>query len=280
MDINYFQSTVAEAREILVVLPREVSFDSVAAGLALAHSLTSYGKKVNIFCPSPMLVEFNRLVGVHRVSDKLGERNLTITLRDYQANNIERVSYDIENGEMKLTIIPKEGVPSPGQEQVALSLSGMSADTAILIGGSGDSQEVQELQKIPKLVAIVKERKPQDLGRQRGVREIVDPLSSSLCETVGLLLTSANLPINEDAANNLLLGLTTATNNFADSRVRAETFEVAGRLLRIRQGGGGTQGVQKEDSSKIVGGAAGQEVTDEPPQDWFKPKIYKGPNLP
>lgn len=272
-DTTQFQDTIARSREILVALPKNPQFDTVAAGLALSRSLAAFGKKTYIFCPSPMLVEFNRLVGVDQVRDTLGEKNLAITLRDYPAANIERVSYDIENGEMKLTIIPKEGVTTPVKEQVAISLSGMSADTAVLVGVENQEQPeevTRELANIPQLIYILGGSRQSGFERKRGVVEIADVRSSSISETVAIVITNANLPLDQDIANNLFQGLASATNNFTTSRVRAETFEMASRLVRAR--GGATPPPSNEPPHP-----AQQEET---PQDWLKPKIYKGTTLP
>lgn len=278
---SQFQDIVARSREILVVLPATPTFDQVAAGLALHRSLSSFGKKSFVFCPSPMLVEYNRLVGVDQVGDKLGEKNLTITLHDYPAANIERVSYDIENGEMKLTIIPKENIQSPVKEQVGVTLSGMSADTVILVGGdhAGEGEGNRELDQIPQKVSIVASGTPQGFPRRRGDIEIADAQSSSLSETVGQLILSSNLPLDDDAANNLFMGLTSATGNFTSQSVRAETFELASKLVRARnaaQAQGGGQQVPREVQEQKGENRDEQAA----PQDWFKPKVYKGSTMP
>lgn len=280
-DTTQFQDTIARSREILVVLPPNPQFDIISAGLALYKSLAAFGKKTYIFCPTPMLVEFNRLVGIDQVGDKLGEKNLTINLRDYPAGNIERVSYDIENGEMKLTIIPKDGTTSPVKEQVEISLSGIAADTAIFVEVEREEQlgEIgRELAKIPQSVQILTS-KPQTSER-RGAVEIVDPGSSSLSETVGMLLTNANLPLDEDTAANLFLGLTAATNNFTSSRVRAETFELASRLVRAKGGVATSQQLPAGNVSSANDEPPHPAQQEQTPQDWFKPKIYKGTTLP
>lgn len=281
-----FQDIVAKSREILVVLPDVPTFDQVAAALALHRSFASFGKKSFVFCPSPMLVEYNRLVGVDKVDNKLGEKNLAITLRDYPAANIERVSYDIENGEMKLTIIPKENVQAPVSEQVGVTLSGMSADTAILIGIDGAEQlgEVNsELAKIPQKVSISKANpsapfRAQNFNRGRSDIEIVDGGSSSLSETVGQLIFSSNLPLDSDGANNLFMGLASATSNFTSRGTRAETFELASKLVRVKNAGEVKQGATTQAPQQMQ--EKQDESRDEAPQDWFKPKVYKGTTMP
>ena len=63
-----FKSLIGPAKSILIMLPSEASFDQVASGLALYLALlTEEGKEINVYAPSPMVVEFNRLVGVNKI---------------------------------------------------------------------------------------------------------------------------------------------------------------------------------------------------------------------
>ncbi len=90
-----FSSLVDSATSVLIILPSKPYFDQVAGGLALYLSLREK-KETAITSVTPMTVEFNRLVGVNKVANELGNKNLTIKFIDYRANDIERVSYDIE----------------------------------------------------------------------------------------------------------------------------------------------------------------------------------------
>ena len=67
-----FQDTISRSNSVLIVLPQSPDLDTVAAGLSIYLALSSYGKTSSVFCPSDMLVEFNRLVGVDKVSRELG----------------------------------------------------------------------------------------------------------------------------------------------------------------------------------------------------------------
>ena len=136
---NSLKSLIDSSQSILILLPTKPYFDQVAGGLTLFLSLKT-SKQVAISCPSEMLVEFNRLVGVDKVTSEFGNKNLVIKFTNYKASGIERVSYDIENGEFKLSVIPKPGVIPPNQDQVSMGYAGLSADVVILIGGANYSQ--------------------------------------------------------------------------------------------------------------------------------------------
>lgn len=282
MDTTRFQDTIARSQSVLVVLPQNPDFDTVAAGLSLYLALSGYSKTTSVFCPSDMLVEFNRLVGVDRVSRELGDKNLTITLVDYPANNIDRVSYNIENGQMELTIIPKSQVNAPHPEQVMSKLGGMSVDTVILVGDvtrESLGEAYVELDKIPVKIQISQNSRPQAMDRRMGTTmpagrqvEIVDPAASCFCELVGNLLFDTNLPVSGDTARNILMGITTATNNFTSPRVRPETFELAAKVARVR-GNGWASSQQAAAAQPIQAEPVAQEQT---PQDWTQaPKVYK-----
>ncbi|MEK7111768.1 MAG: hypothetical protein AAB875_00410, partial [Patescibacteria group bacterium] len=94
MTENPLGSLIESSRSILILLPTKPYFDQVAAGLALYLALRET-KETIIASPSPMLVEFNRLVGVNKVTLELGNKNLSIRFSNYRANDIEKVSYDI-----------------------------------------------------------------------------------------------------------------------------------------------------------------------------------------
>src|SRR3972149_3066864 len=125
-----FSSLVDSASSILILLPNKPYFDQVAGGLSLYLSLSDK-KPTAVSCPSPMTVGFNRLIGVNKISSEFGNKNLVITFPNYDAANIEKVSYDIENGEFKLTVVPKEGFTAPQKEQINITHSGISADLVI-----------------------------------------------------------------------------------------------------------------------------------------------------
>lgn len=273
MNTAKFQELLARANSVLVVLPKDPTFDNIAAGLSLHLSLSSLGKKTNIFCSTPMLVEFNRLVGVDQVSNEIGNKNLILTLRDYPANDIERVSYNIENGEMQLTIIPKPGVTPPNTDQIIYAYGGLATDMVVLLGVHSDDQlgpvELQEeINKNPNSVLILQEYAPQIMPRRRGIVELIDAQASSLCEMIGVLLTETSLPLDQDIASNLLSGITTATQNYTVPRVRPETFELSAKLLRA------SGQVNISNTTQVL------SQDKKAPQEWLEPKVFKGNTMP
>jgi len=278
---NSFNSVIGSANSILVLLPTKPYFDQVAAGLSLYLSLQKQ-KQVSISCPSEMIVEFNRLIGVDKISTELGSKNLTIKFPNYDATNIERVSYDIENGEFRLTVIPKPGLLSPQREQVSIFNSGISADLVILIGGGNISHFPAVSDKdfaSSKLMHIgIKDVEHGDL------MSFSKPLSS-VSELMANLIEESNSYIDADIATNLIAGIEDESNNFKGAGVTADTFQKIANLMKIGGRRISSQDVvegnyppgsipQKPyDTNVIVQEKKNDENT---PQDWLEPKIYKG----
>lgn len=279
---NSFKNLIESAKSIVIILPVNPELDQVASGLSLYLALRDK-KDVNISCPTPMVVEFNRLVGVNKVSPDLGNKNLSLKFNDYQASDIERVSYDIEDGQFKLTVIPKPGLSSPKKEQVEFSYSGVSGDTIILVGGeSQDSFPALASKDIlsAKVIHVGIRALP---STERSVLSFARP-GSSISEVVYPLISEIGANTDSDMATNLLAGIEDASKNFTGELVTAETFEIIAHLLRA----GGTRPVRATPEEFPTGVPAnsffpGQESEDKQdqgtPNDWLEPKVFKGTSV-
>jgi hypothetical protein len=301
---NSLLTLIDSAASVLIVLPTKPYFDQVAAGLSLYLSVHDR-KEASIFCPSPMTVGFNRLIGVNKISGELGSKNLTIKFAGYDANNIDKVSYDIENGEFKLTVVPKTGMAVPQKEQVNIGYAGISADLVILVGGANDSH-------FPILLsdelagAKIAHIGTRVLDSKREVMSFAKP-GATTSELVANLIKENGLTIDTDTATNLVMGIEDGSANFTSSEVTPETFETFAYLLR--SGGARMPKVkispigfppgaiptkpfnapiqqpvtpmsQIETQPEAVVPESGEESPDiNPPSDWLQPKIYKGTSV-
>jgi len=228
---NSFKSIIDKSKSILILLPTKPYFDQVASALGLYLSLRDK-IDVTIYAPSPMTVEFNRLIGVNKISGDMGNKNLVIRFTDYKATDIERVSYDIDNSQFKLTVIPKQNITPPTKDQIDLSYSGVSVDTVVIIGGANESH-------FPALAG-------KDLAGANivhiGIRDIT--LSSgknylsfsrpaaAISEIMLELIHEAGGTVDQDVATNLLMGIEETTSNLTDATVSADTFMVVSELMR------------------------------------------------
>jgi len=295
---NSFASLVDSAASILVLLPTKPYFDQVAAGLSLYLSIHDK-KEVNISCPSPMMVGFSRIIGVNRITSELGSKNLTIKFKGYDAGNIEKVSYDIVNGEFNLTVVPKPGFTAPTREQMDLSFSGISADLVILIGGANDSHfpilESEELSGAK--VAHVGNR---TLSSSRDVMSFAKP-GATTSELIANLIKENNMSMDPDIATNLVMGVEEGSANFTSSEVTPDTFETFAWLLRsggVRQpktklspvnfppGAIPTQPFNESVLEQAVGPEPAEAIenkeevaVENPPDDWLQPKVFKSSSV-
>jgi hypothetical protein len=306
---NSLVTLIDSAASVLVVLPTKPYFDQVAAGLSLYLSIHDR-KEVSIFSPSPMTVGFNRLIGVNKISTELGSKNLTIRFTGYDATNIDKVSYDIDNNEFKLTVVPKTGLAAPQKEQINVSYAGVSADLVILVGGANDSHfpilSSDELSNAK--IAHVGTRV---LDSKREVMSFAKP-GATTSELVANLIKENGLVMDADTATNLVMGIEDGSMNFTSSEVTPETFEMFAYLLRS---GGARMPKVKLSPMAFPPGAIPtmpfrapaaqpavsnspvqqpitsypepvveqvenkEEIIENPPDDWLQPKIYKGTSV-
>ena len=231
---NSFASLVNSANEILVLLPSKPFTDQVAAGLSLYLSLLESGKSVTISCPAPMVTEYSRLIGVDKVTSDLGNKNLVISLKNYDANSVDKVSYDIENGQFKLTVAPKTGFKSPTKEQIDINYSGASGDLIILIGGASDSHfpAISKVEFKTSKIIHIGTRLLEILNNDLEVLSFAKPASST-SELVANLIKESGFSVNVDIATNLLTGIEEQSKNFQSNEVTADTFEIFAELLKL-----------------------------------------------
>ena len=290
-----FNQIVNSAKEILILLPENPDFDVTAAGLGLYLSLKIAGKSAFISCPTPMRVEFNRLIGVNKIKGEMGGKNLLVKLVDYPAKNIEKVSYDIVEDEFRLLIVPKDGTTPPGADLVHLSYSGASADVVILIGGRRESDlpaiSSGELAKA-KLVHLGIGQL--EAASNLGIMSFARP-ASSVSELATSFIKETDLTIDSDIATNLFSGIQKASGGLSNPQVSADTLELSAMLLR--------SGAQRDLPPQVPTTPAGrfpfmpsafsttpmprmqdvevekvkeETATEVAPKDWLQPKIFTG----
>jgi hypothetical protein len=273
---NSFKSIIDQSKSILIILPTKPYLDQVAAGLGLFLSLRDK-KDISIYSPSPMTVEFNRLVGVNKVTGEMGNKNLMIRFLDYRASDIERVSYDIEDSQFRLTVIPKQRVAPPAKDQVDLSYSGVSADTVILIGGANETHfPAISLKELTSANIVHIGIKDLSFSSNKSYFSFAKP-ASSICEVTADLIKESGLLLDQDVATNLLAGIEKTTNNFTEGTVTGETFAVIAELMK--SGGKRVSDQPVVQSSNFPPGAIpGQfpRPSFQQPMQQFQPQPFQG----
>ena len=267
------KTVLDQSSSLLILLPKNPYLDQVAAGLSLYLAIKNT-KAVSVSCPSPMLVEFNRLVGVDKVTSELGNKNLIIKFVDYSPDNIERVLWDIAGGqEAHLNVITKPGGNPPTKDQIALTYAGVAADPVILIGGANDSH-FPNLANPDLATAKLVHLGVYELNLGSKSMISLSKPKGSISELVANLLGESGFELDSDIATNLLAGMYEGSKNFTSSETKAETFSLASKLMAI---GGKLPVVRRERRpfvpSEQVKSSAGA------PKSWLEPKIYKGTSV-
>mgnify|MGYP001071609725 CR=1 FL=1 len=258
-ELQELQQVLSSSQSVLIIIPSNPSLDKVAAALSLYLSLEKNGKITTIVCSQPMTVEFSQLVGVDKITNRVGGKNLVISF-DYVKDSIEKVSYNVENDKFNLVIQPKTGLPSLDAKKVTYSYSGTESDLIFVIGA-------QKLEDLGRFYEDEKESHSHkqviniDYHQQNskfGKLNIFNPQASSCSEIIALALKVLNLPFDKDIAVNLFIGIKSATSNFQSLNLSAEAFEAAALCFRA--------GAKQVEGKKI----------SSPSSDWLTPKIYKG----
>lgn len=272
---NSFKSVTASAKSLLIILPVNSTFDTVASATSLYLALSQEaGKEINIYSPSQMIVEYNRLVAVDKIKTEIGNKNLAITFRDYNPQGIEKVSWDIDNGEFKLTVVPKPGVTSPTSDQVQVSYSGVAADLVILVGGKDENDfpiiKGEDLSKVNLVHVGISQM---NIGGR--TMSSFATAGSSISEVVANLVKANGYKLEADIATNLLMGIEKTTGEFTAPNVTADTFLLVSELMRA---GGRRFSDGRVEATSFPAGAipGGQGQT---PSSWLEPKIFKGTSV-
>lgn len=294
------KESVNKAQEVLVLIRDNPKLDHVASGLSLYLGLNQAGKSVTVACTTPMRVEFNRLVGVDKVTQTIGNRNLVIAF-PYVKDSIEKVSYHVDENTFNLIIQPKASFPNLQSDKVSYSYSGAEADLVFVVG----AQKLEDLgilyqaerQLFDKTTLVNLDSHPRNT--KFATLNLVWNQYSSCAEAVTETLAVLGFQLNEDIASNLLAGVNDATQNFQRFGLKPKAFEVAAQLM---QAGGKRIGIHPTVRPNPFSPSASQSPlnrsnplgqSQSPPAppatplsvqsdssqpikaDWLKPKIYK-----
>lgn len=265
---------LADSKSVCIMLPKNPYLDQVAAGLSLFLALKD--KNAMIYCDTPMTVEFNRLIGVNKVGQTIGNKNLIVKLINYPLANVERVNYDVDGNDLFLAVFPQPGVLPPTKDNVQISYAGVAADTVILIGGANEThfplimqKDFLEMKVIHIGVADITLPSRQVLSLSKG--------SSSISEVIAGYLLEMDAVTNDDIATDLFIGLSEGTKNFTASTVTADTFSLAAKLL---EKGARREQMKAFQPKPLSTGAPAtntpQSNTPAVPRSWVEPKIFKG----
>lgn len=247
---------LSTAAQIALIVPQNPAPHVVGAALALFLALEAAGKRVDIACPTPMLVETNHFVGVQHIAPKLSGKNLVLSF-DYLKDAIEKVSYNVEDGKFNLVIAPKSGHKPLDYKSVSYAYSGTlgevialvgTTDTAVLRSVSGEDASLDD-HKIFTITAVV---------------------GSTLSSEIARIIATIGMTPDQDTVNNLLRSLVLETQQFA--RASASDFETAAALVRA-----GATIPQFPTPQPMV---TPESTSTDQTHEWLRPKIFSSGATP
>lgn len=311
---NTNQNTLTRLNEVFqkgltgtLVLPQNPSADAVAAATALYLSLHKMGKNASIACLSK--VNYS-LTAADKITTQLvtGGDNLVISF-PYTDGAIDKVDYNIKDNNFNLLVTPRQGFPKLDPKQVQYSYTGGNLDFVIVIDAPtlnslGSLYTENEKQFQGREIINVDRHLTNSFY---GTVNYVNKTSSSISEMILKLLQNLGIEIDRDIATNLYAGIAASTNNFTSYSVTADTFESVATLLRlgaikksltkpqqrtpfqpIRPTGmpfsqppmnspmGGEYDEEPDAVTPIEDVEKEPRGTPQAPQDWLKPKIFRG----
>lgn len=222
------------ANKILVVLPEQLTADSLASGLALRLFLTKLDKDVTVACSGPVPEHLKFLPGADAVAaDFSASKSFVVTLNTSQ-KKLEEVSYQTLPDKVQIFLKPRDvaftendlsfsSEQSPADVIVALEASSLES-----LGGLFE-KHADLFFETPKISIDHKAD-----NEYFGAINLVDITATSVAEILlGLLEQFEAQLIDEHIATCLLAGIITKTHSFQHSHTTPQAFLKASQLINL-----------------------------------------------
>lgn len=228
--------------KVAIVVGKNPTLDEMGAALSLYLGFTDQNKQVTIACPTDPLVEISTLVGIDKVKRQLdgdgGDFTVSFPYRERETDQgelepeIQKVSYTLENGFLNIIVKSGQDGLSFGEKDVQYRHSGDVPSLLFVIGTPrlSDLGNLFNVEALKDTTIINIDNKQENQGF--GEIVFVSPRYSSVCEQVLQVLHELQIAIDVDIAQNLLSGISFATNNFADQKTSPTAFEAAAFLMK------------------------------------------------
>lgn len=224
---------ISKNDKIAVLVGKNPSLDQMAGALSLYLALQQLGKHVSIASPTQPIVANSSLVGIDKVKTVLaGDGGDLIVSFPYREGEIEKVSYTLEDGYLNIVVKATEEGLSFQQQDVLFKRSGGIPGLAFIVGTArlSDLGSLFDADALKNTAVINIDNQNDNQGF--GDVVLVSAQASSLSEVIGRLLEALQIEIDKDIAQNLLSGLSQATNNFQNADTSFMAFEMAAAYMK------------------------------------------------
>ena len=219
------------AERPLLVVPPGASVDILAAGAGLIQGLALRGKTIAFLSPDgiPEVLKFTEPPAT--LKDLPNLRTLTISLSTDKAK-VDELSYAVVGDEVRIHVIPKEGVWSV--DDVRVGTTGFRYDLVVAVG----AQSLSDLGPITERYAdffydtSILVIDPTPLQGVFGQFHLSDPLATSTSEVVARFFAEvAPESLKAGVATTLLTGMIARTKSFKVDGVTPRTLDMASTLM-------------------------------------------------
>jgi len=221
------KNLLTNSKTALVVVP-QLTIDSLGSALALALLLKKSNIETKVFCPTKTDANYSKLSGLDLITETHNENDLVVTL-DYPLTQIEKVSYNQDNGKLNLVVQTKDGSPKVAENQIVITNQSVSADINFILGDEsllGANANIVTKGNWINISSV-------SIQKSWAKVNLIDQ-DAPYAEILTFLLPMLGLELNLEAAKNLLIALRVATQSFSIN-VSPETFEAGANCLRATQ---------------------------------------------
>ncbi|MDO8639896.1 MAG: hypothetical protein Q7R53_03130 [bacterium] len=224
---------LSQNENIAIVVGKDSGFDEMAAALSLYLSLKNSGKNVSIACPTDPIVEISSLVGINKVKNSIStEDGDLIVSFPYKEGEIEKVSYTLDEGYLNIVVKAGNSGLSFNEKDIAYKRGGNPPSVLFVVGTPriSDLGNLFDTEALKNTTVINLDNKAENQGF--GEIVLVSSGYSSVSEITANLLDSLGLEMDIDISQNLLSGISYATNNFQSQKTSSLAFEMTALLLK------------------------------------------------
>lgn len=254
-NFRLFSNLIDQSENILILLDRNQSADSVSAALFFENFLSTKGKKIQIVAKSKLPENLSYLGD--KITDKIEPPKLVVSF-NWHENAVDKVSYDLEGKNFNFIVTPKDKKIKP--EDINFSYRGKEMDLVITLGLSNLSRLEEHEKEYIQRKTLVNIDNSSD-NQMFGSVNIVDEGSDALCAIIADIAEKSDLSLSPNQAKMLLSGLREATSNFVQVK-NAHTFEVAAYYTKLEKG-------------ELKNNLFIEREKTQVPNDWLSPKVFR-----
>lgn len=231
--LSQIRDLIARSNSVAIVVSANPTVDQMAGALALSLSMNAQSKKTYVISPTSALVEHSSLVGIDRVKgpDEGGNGDLVVSF-PYREGEIDKVSYTIDGDSLNIVVKAGEKGLTFQESDVQFKRGADKPDMIIAVGVASLGQLTAIFSE--EVVNGVTLLNIDNVSTNEGYGNVVlvSAKFSSLSEQVADLLLNLGMELDIDVSQNLMLGITDATNNFQDTKTSYLAFEIASILIK------------------------------------------------